>query len=618
MNMKTMLIERGCLLLLLLLGTYGEAMSQKMKVESFVELSQAQDPDAKDPTFRVIDTQASRSGKYCAIIKLVTTVQDKAFTFELGNDYLPEKKVYQDNGEIWIYVPAGTNKIKISHARYGQLDTDDGYYYFNSVGVQKCKEATVYRLRLHTDFNPDEDIIKDANKFASVRFEVHPVAATVLLRKVPETVGDDGILEKQMPLGIYHYRVMHPDYHDLDGTFELKNENETKSISIQLNQAFGWLALNPSFKPDGYTFSVDGRITASSSLERMALKSGTHTVEVQHPNYHPQTMQVMIQDSAEYDLSPRLQPRLGRLLVTTNKPGAIVSVDGEQVGITPLEDAFEMMIGTHTVEVSCTNHRTEKRTVSIEENQTTSLPISLVDIARFWLSSNPSAASLYIDGKYIGGTPCNVELASGDYQVKLTRKRYRTIDKRMHFDSSDPEISFRMRRQYQRKYQMYFQPTFQLGTQMGLGGTVGLYLANVNVEGMYLLGKKSDPIYWNNIGGGSWNRRPIEEIFSPTTITVNVGYGIIIGTRFRFTPQVGVNVINLEGDADNRCSVYSTSVGARIECATANHFGVCLAPSYAFPVYKSDNFVRISETLTQLNEYAEGGFNLKIGFYFYF
>lgn len=615
--MKKIFIGRSCLLLLLLLSTFGEAMSQKMKVESFVELSQAQDPDAKDPTFRVIDTQASRSGKYCAIIKLVTTVQDKAFTFELGSDYLPEKKENKDNGEIWIYVPAGTNKIKISHPRYGQLDTDDGYYYFSSGGVQKCKEAIVYRLRLHTDFNPDEDIIKNANKFATVRFKVHPSAATILLRKVPETVGDDGILEKQMPLGIYHYRVTHPDYHDLDGTFELKNEDEIKSINIQLNQAFGWLALNPSFKPDGYTFSVDGQITASSSLERMALKSGTHTVEVQHPNYHPQTMQVVIQDSVEYDLSPRLQPRLGRLFVTTNKPGATVSIDGEQIGITPLEDASVMMIGTHTVEVSCINHRTEKHTVNIVEGQTTNLPISLVDIAQFSVSSTPSAASLYIDGKYVGSTPCHTELASGDYQVRLTRKRYKTIDKRMHFDSSNSKVSFRMRRQYQRKYQMYLQPTFQFGTHMGLGGAVGLYLANVNVEGLFLMGKKSAPIYWNYIGDSGWGMRPMEEIFSPTTIAVNVGYGIIIGTRIRLTPQVGVNAINLEGNGGNRCSAYSTSVGARIEYAAAKHFGICLAPSYAFPIYKSDNFIRISETLTQLNQYVEG-FNLKIGFYFYF
>lgn len=617
MNIKKILMRRSCLLLLLLFCTCGEAMSQKMKVESFVELSQAQDPDAKDPTFRVIDTQASRSGRYCAIIKLVTTVQDKAFTFELGNDYLPEKNVHKDNGEIWIYVPAGTNKIKISHARYGQLDTDDGYYYFNSVGVQKCKEATVYRLRLHTDFNPDDDIIKDADKLASVRFEVHPVAATILLRKVPETVGENGILEKQMPLGIYHYRVTHPDYHDLDGTFELKNENETKTVSIQLNQAFGWLALNPGFKPNGYTFTVDGQEITASSIRKMPLRSGTHTVEVQHPNYHPQTMQVVIQDSVVHDFSPHLQPRLGRLLVTTNKPGAIVSVDGKQIGITPLEDTCEMLIGNHILEVACTNHRTEKQVFTIKENQTTSLDISLVDIARFSFSTTPSAATLYIDGKYIGNTPCHTELASGDYRIKLTHKRYRTIDKRMHFDSSNPEVSFRMQRQYQRKYQMYLQPTFQFGAHMGLGGAVGLYLANINVEGIYLMGKKSAPIYWNYIGESGWGRRPSEEIFSPTTIAVNMGYGIILGTRIRFTPQVGINAINLAGDEGNRCSAYSTSAGARIEYAAAKHFGICLAPSYAFPVYKSDNFVRISEALTQLKEYVEG-FNLKIGFYFYF
>ena len=150
---------------------------------------------------------------------------------------------------------------------------------------------------------------------------------------------------------------------------------------------------------------------------------------------------------------------------------------------------------------------------------------------------------------------------------------------------------------------------------MGLGGVAGLYLANVNVEGMYLLEKKSDPIYWYDIGGEDLS--PREERFSPTTIAVNVGYGLVIGTRFRFTPQVGVNAIKLEGNHENLCSAYSASLGARIDYAIANYFGICLAPSYAFSVYKSDNFVRISETLTQLNEYAEG-FKLKAGFYLYF
>lgn len=614
--MKRTWIGRGSLLLLLFLCTWGEGMAQKMKVESFVELSQAEDPDAKDPTFRRKDTQTGRNNRYCAIIKLITTVQDKAFTYNLNADMVPEYVDYRDDGEIWIYVPVGTSKIKISHKRYGQLDTRDGYYSFKEAGVPKCQEATVYRLRLHTDFNPDEDIIKDADKLAKVRFWVHPATATILLRKMPETAGDDGILEKQMPLGIYHYRVTHPDYHDFDGTFELESENETKRINIKLNQAFGWLALDPEFKPSGYTFTVDGQTTTASSLKRMALRSGAHTVEVQHPDYHPQTLQVVIRDSAVYELSPRLQPRLGHLLVTTNKPGAIVSVDGEQVGITPLEDAYELMIGEHTVEVSCANHRTEKRTVTIKENQTTNLPITLVDMARFSFSSTPSAASLYIDGQYIGTTPCSYELASGDYRVKLMRSRYRTIDKQIHLDSSHPEMSFPMSRQYQQNAQFYLQPTFQCGRQMRYGGTIGFYLANVNVEAACLFGKKSDPIYWNYIGEDK--QRPVKEIFNPVTIAMNAGYGFILGTRFRLTPQVGVNVINLEGTQENQCSALTVAVGARAEYIVANRLGICLTPDYSFPVYKSDNFLRISETLLQLNEYAAGGLSLKMGIYLYF
>lgn len=611
-----MSIGRVCLLCLLLWTVYGEAIAQKMKVESFVELSQAEDPDAKDPTFRREDKQASRSGRYCAIIKLVTTVQDKAFTFDLGTDLVPEDVVYRDNGEVWVYVPAGTSKIKISHKRYGQLDTRDGFYSFKEVGIPKCQEATVYRLRLYTDFNPDEDIIKDANKFATVRFKVHPAAATIILRKVPETVGDDGILEKQMPLGIYHYRVSHPDYYDWDGTFELKGESETKLIDIRLKQAFGWITLNSSFNPKGYTFLVDGEKKEVSTIDNMPLRSGMHTIEVQHPDYLPETIQVVIQDSVEHELDPRLKPRVGRLSITTNKPGAIVSVDGKQIGVTPLLEDCEVIIGNHTVEVVCANHKTEKRTVTITEGQTTNLPITLVDMARFRFSSTPSVAGLSIDGKYIGSTPCYAELTSGSYRVKLEHKKYKTIDKTMYLDSSNPEVSLRMRRQYQQKFQTYLQPTFQYGTQMGVGGALGLYLANVNVEGLFLLEKKTSPIYWNYIG--EWgSQRPIEETFTPLVYGVNVGYGLIIGTRFRLTPQVGVNAFDFKGSKYSRCSAYSATAGMRIECLINKAFGVCLVPGYTAPVYRSDYFNHLSETLPQLNDYIVGGFNLKIGFYVY-
>ena len=68
------------------------------------------------------------SGKYCAIIKIITT--QTGFSFDLGIMGAPEKITYKENlGEIWVYMPVSARKLKIAHPRFGQLDTDtqDGY-----------------------------------------------------------------------------------------------------------------------------------------------------------------------------------------------------------------------------------------------------------------------------------------------------------------------------------------------------------------------------------------------------------------------------------------------------------------------------------------------------------
>lgn len=605
------------ILLFLFIFTFGNIMSQKMKVESFVELSD--DIDAIDPTFRRIDRQASRNGQYCAIIKLVTTVQDKSFTFDLGSDLVPEDVVYQDNGEIWIYVPGGTGKIKISHGRYGQLDTRDGYYNFSESGISKCVGGTVYRLILHTDFNPDDDIIKDPNKLAKVRFHVNHDSATIILRKIPEIADENGVLEKQMPLGIYHYRVSLNNYHDVDGVFELTEENEIKEINVNLSQAYGWLILDSDFKADGYTFVIDDTITTISAIQKMALASGSHSIRVEHQNYYPETAQIVIQDSTVYEFLPQLQPRVGSLYVSVNQTGATILVDGIEVDVAPMDEPYSTIIGNHTVTVSYPNYKTETVSVNVEENKIGEISVNLVDIARYAFSSTPMSSSLYINDEYIGETPCNYDLASGDYNVMLTHKRYKTINQRMHFDSSNPNVSFAMKRQYQQPFQLYFQPTFMYAKKIGYGGTFGFYLANLNAEVMYLQKTFTNHIYWNYIGDDKNSYKyPGKERFTPSIVALNIGYGLVFGTRFRLTPQLGVNVVNFDGSRGTTFSALEAFVGSRVEFVLLNHLGLCVTPGYTHSIYKSDNYVRLSSTLSQLNDYVSDGFNVKMGLYLYF
>lgn len=615
---KLLLTTRLLLLLMLLTFPFVGTFGQKMKVESFVKLSQAEDPDAKDPTFRRADTQASRRGLYCAIIKVISTVQDRAFTFDLGTDYVPEGPVeYKKNGEIWVYVPVGTNKIKISHRKYGQLDTRDGYYNFSTSGISKCEAATVYRLRLHTEYNADEDIIKDRNKLATVVFNVNPTDATILLRQIPETTDSVGTLHKQMPLGLFHYRVTAPDYHEYDGTFELTKEGEEKNVSIQLNIAYGWLSLDSSFDTSDCKFSVDGTSVEASSLSRMKLNSGRHTVTVERQRYRPQTIDVQIQDSAVFTLNPALQSVNGMLMVNT-MPGATVKVDGTEIGRAPLDKPYELIIGTHTVEISCQNYRTETRSVTITEGQLNTLSVNMVDMAHFSFNSSPTGAQLYIDGEAKGITPCDFDFGSGNYNVKLTHKKYKDYEKMIHLDSSNPNQTFKLTRQYISKNCGYAMLNFQVGSLTGIGGTIGGYLYNINVEMSYIAGlAKSETVYWNNIGDG--HSKPWETIYKPTYIGGKVGYGITLGTRMRITPQVGIGSVSIsstEGEASKTYAI-TASIGARFEYAVASCVGLSLAPEFGFAASKGGTYQALADLSSKIKGWA-GGFNCGLGVFFFF
>lgn len=97
-------------------------INAQISVESF---SIENNLDAKN--FPKID----KDGVAGALIKIITTA--KGFSYDLGQ--LPYIEANESKvGEIWLYVPEGTMKLKISHDDLGSLrgaDVVNGYYMFN-------------------------------------------------------------------------------------------------------------------------------------------------------------------------------------------------------------------------------------------------------------------------------------------------------------------------------------------------------------------------------------------------------------------------------------------------------------------------------------------------------
>ena len=113
----------------------------------------------------------------------------------------------------------------------------------------------------------------------------------------------------------------------------------------------------------------------------------------------------------------------------------------------------------------------------------------------------------------------------------------------MDLSSSSPNVNISMSRIYNYKNECYAEAGVRAGTFVSFGGTIGGYISNVSVElsAFYGIGN-SETIYWSGN-----DTKPVASIYHPELmVSGKVGYGIAVGTKFRITPQLGINYLSLK------------------------------------------------------------------------
>lgn len=354
------------------------------------------------------------------------------------------------------------------------------------------------------------------------------------------------------------------------------------------------------------------------------LKAGKYVVECKQDRHRPSSISINVKaDKAETFEVPAPIAITGSLYVSSTPSGATIEIDGKNVGTTP-QLIQDVLIGNHELSLIRQNYKRETTTVTIKEGQTENLSQKLKDIAQMTIDSKPTGAKLFINGEEIGTTPYTKEMSSGDYLLELRMNKYKTFKESVHLDGSHPHKDITLEQQYQRPYSFYFQPFFQVGSNMSVGGAIGGYISNINVEGYYAIGmKESEMIYWNATEG---NEKPCGYTYKATTMGGRVGYGIILNTKMRLTPQAGIGVINIASaetyyttssfDASKAYAV-SASVGAKFEYALLNCIGVYAAPDISFAVKKSKYLEDMESVSSTIKGFASG-FNCRIGLSLFF
>jgi hypothetical protein len=177
--------------------------------------------------------------------------------------------------------------------------------------------------------------------------------------------------------------------------------------------------------PDGADVSIDGTPRGKAPL-KIALTAGSHQLEVHHGS-RTRSMPLSVEAGAlvsQYvELAPAEPlPRTGRLEISTETPGAQVTVDGEPRGVTPLS-LSSVAPGQHRVQVAHGDARV-LRTVDVPEGAVASIMVALAaptGVSAGWVSVDaPFELRVLEDGQLLGTTSADrLMMAAGRHTLEF-------------------------------------------------------------------------------------------------------------------------------------------------------------------------------------------------------
>ncbi len=125
--------------------------------------------------------------------------------------------------------------------------------------------------------------------------------------------------------------------------------------------------------PPGAEIWLDGEKRGLSPFELTALSTGEHTLRLTREFYNPVEETFVVDEGKRLqDLFVRLSPRKASLFLETNPAAATVLIDGEKVGISPLE-SFYIEPGLHEIRVEKAGFRAWSQTVEARTGESLNL-----------------------------------------------------------------------------------------------------------------------------------------------------------------------------------------------------------------------------------------------------
>jgi len=178
------------------------------------------------------------------------------------------------------------------------------------------------------------------------------------------------------------------------------------------------------------SFNIDGGWFRLPIGDRMLLRKGNYTVNVEKQGYYDIGQSFVVGDDQSMTVTLRMRKKPGRLLVQVEPAvDAVVTVDEGQVGKAPF-GPVELEPGIHAIDID--SARFLPFTGTIEMQGLDLLENFSVQLVPRWanvrVESEPAGAKIFAGDEEVGVTPATIELLEGSHEVTLSKDGFSAWD----------------------------------------------------------------------------------------------------------------------------------------------------------------------------------------------
>jgi len=235
--------------------------------------------------------------------------------------------------------------------------------------------------------------------------------------------------------GTYRVRASLAEYEPLEDSVEV-DDRRSQTVQLFMVRLPDRLFVDTG-GVTGAEVSLDGQPVGETPLQDRPVPPGSYRLEVSADRYVPYTEDLDVAGGgSDIRRQVALVPDWAEVTVTSEPAGATVVADGEEQGATPL--AFDLRSGRHALEIRKAGFKTWRETVDVEPATPLEIPAVVMrpSDGTLVVKSDPSGATVLVDGQFRGRSPVRLELDPGrNYRIEVSQAGYKTASGSLRLSS---------------------------------------------------------------------------------------------------------------------------------------------------------------------------------------